>query len=131
MKRNKATLVASWKRRSGQDIKAAELLNSEEGMREITLFHLQQALEKALKAYLIWCEVNFPHTHDLELLLDIARRKDADFEQLESAAGLTDFAIAGKYPESDQWIDDCDTEEWLATTRHACDFIWGKIRDEK
>ncbi len=100
-------------------------------MRETTLFHLQQALEKALKAYLIWCEVDFPHTLDLELLLDIARQKDADFEQLESATGLTDFAIAGRYPESDQWIDGCDTEEWMATTRHACDFIRGKIRDER
>jgi len=42
-------------------------LISEDGLRETTLFHLQQAIEKALKAYLVWCEVNFPHTHDLEL----------------------------------------------------------------
>ncbi len=55
------------------------------------------------------------------------RRSDQDMK----AAGLTDFAIAGRYPESDQWIDGCDTEEWMATTRHACDFIWGKIRDER
>jgi HEPN domain-containing protein len=129
MKHDKATLVESWKRRSCQDFKAAELLGNDDGLRETTLFHLQQAVEKALKAYLIWCEVDFPHTHDLELLLDIAIDKDSDFEQLESVADLTDFAVAGRYPESDQWIENCDPGEWMVAVRRACDFIWIKIKD--
>lgn len=129
MKHDKAALVASWKRRSCQDLKAANVLISEDGMRETTLFHLQQSIEKALKAYLIWCSVNFPHTHDLELLVDIAREKDADFEQLNSVASMTDFAVAGRYPESDQWIDDCDPVEWMPVVRQACDFIWRKIAE--
>ncbi len=129
MKHDKAALVASWKRRSCQDLKAANVLLSEDGMREATLFHLQQSIEKALKAYLIWCSVSFPHTHDLELLVDIAREKDADFEQLDSVAAMTDFAIAGRYPESDQWIDDCDPAEWMPVVQQACDFIWRKIEE--
>jgi len=96
-------------------------------MRETTLFHLQQAIEKALKAYLVWRAVNFPHTHDLEMLIDLAKEQDTDFDQLDSVAALTDFAVAGRYPESDQWIEDCDPSEWMESIRQACDFVWKKI----
>jgi len=87
MKHDKEALVASWKRRSCQDIKAAKVLMSEEGMQETILFHLQQAIEKALKAYLVWRAVNFPHMHDLEVLVDLARKQDIDFDQLDSVTG--------------------------------------------
>ncbi len=127
MKHDKEALVASWKRRSCQDLKAAKVLISEDGMRETTLFHLQQSIEKALKAYLIWRVVNFPHTHDLEVLVDLAREQDADFDQLDSVTAMTDFAVAGRYPESDQWIDDCDPSEWMAIVQQACDFVWRKM----
>jgi len=127
MKHNKEALVASWKRRSCQDLKAAKILTGEGGMRETTLFHLQQAIEKALKAYLVWRAVNFPHTHDLEVLIDLAKEQDTDFDQLDSVAALTDFAVAGRYPESDQWIEDCDPSEWMESIWQACDFVWKKI----
>jgi len=127
MKHDKEALVASWMRRSCQDLKAAKVLISEDGMRETTLFHLQQAIEKALKAYLIWCAVSFPHTHDLEVLVDLAREQDADFEQLDSVTDMTDFAVAVRYPESDQWIDDCDPSEWMVIVERACDFVLRKM----
>jgi len=119
MKHDKEALVASWERRSCQDLKAAKLLINEDGMQEATLFHLQQAIEKALKAYLIWRAVNFPHTHDLEILVD--------FDQLDSVTTMTDFAVAGRYPESDQWIDDFNPSEWMVIVEQACDFIWQKM----
>ncbi len=62
-------------------------------------------------------------------LVDIAREKDADFEQLDSVTAMTDFAVASRYPESDQWIDDCDPAEWMPVVRQACDFIWRKIEE--
>jgi len=127
MKHDKGALVASWRRRSCQDLKAAKVLISEDGMRETTLFHLQQAIEKALKAYLIRCAVSFPHTHDLEVLLDLAREQDADFDQLDSVTDMTDFAVAVRYPESDQWIDDCDPSEWMVIVERACDFVLQKM----
>jgi len=127
MKHDKEALVASWARRSCQDLKAAKVLINEEGMQETTLFHLQQAIEKALKAYLIWRAVNFPHTHDLEILVDLARKQDVDFDQLDSVTTMTDFAVAGRYPESDQWIDDFNPSEWMVIVEQACDFIWQKM----
>ncbi len=96
-------------------------------MRETALFHLQQAIEKSLKAYLIWSEVDSPHTHDIELLLNIASEKDAGFDKFESVADLTDFAVAGRYPESDQWIEECNPTEWMPIAQNICNFIWDKV----
>jgi len=127
MKRDKDALVASWKRRSDQDLKSAEILMCDDNLRETILFHLQQAIEKALKAYLIWKGVSFPHTHDLEVLLHLSQKQDIDFEQLDSVTAMTDFAVAGRYPESDQWIGECDPLEWMTIVQQACGFIWQKI----
>ncbi len=40
---------------------------------------------------------------------------------------MTDFAVVGRYPESDQWIDDYEPSEWIVTVQQACDFVWRKI----
>jgi len=63
----------------------------------------------------------------LEVLVDLAREQDTDFDRLDSVTTMTDFAVAGRYPESDQWIDDCDPSEWMAIVQQACDFVWQKI----
>jgi HEPN domain-containing protein len=38
---------------------------------EIIGFHIQQAIEKSLKAILLRQSVDYPHTHNLRLLLDL------------------------------------------------------------
>lgn len=77
MKYDKSTLVSAWKRRSCQDMNAAVLLHEQGDLEETSLFHLQQCAEKGLKAYLVHCEINFPHTHDLSRLVYIASQEDA------------------------------------------------------
>lgn len=47
-------LVQSWKVKSGHDLKACrQLLQTDEPLAEIIAFHAQQAVEKALKGFLI------------------------------------------------------------------------------
>ncbi|HPC93940.1 MAG TPA: HEPN domain-containing protein [Sedimentisphaerales bacterium] len=65
---------------------------------EIFGFHVQQAVEKVLKAWLCALDVSFPRTHDLEelgALLEEAGREVPEFvaELLE----FTDFAVAFRY----------------------------------
>jgi len=65
---------------------------------EIFGFHVQQAVEKVLKAWLCALDVTFPRTHDLEelgALLEKAGREVPEFvaELLE----FTDFAVAFRY----------------------------------
>jgi len=65
---------------------------------EIFGFHVQQAVEKALKAWLCFLGVPFPKTHDLDelsALLEEADQKIAD--SFSSLLEFTDFAVAFRY----------------------------------
>lgn len=48
-------------------------LNDDEISDEIIGFHIQQALEKSLKSMLLRQKIDYPHTHNLDLLIDICR----------------------------------------------------------
>lgn len=43
---------------------------------EIIGFHIQQAIEKSLKAVLLCRTIDYPHTHNLRLLVDLCRAND-------------------------------------------------------
>jgi len=65
---------------------------------EIFGFHVQQAVEKALKAWLCILGVLFPKTHDLDelgALLEEAGQKIPKF--LQTLLEFTDFAVAFRY----------------------------------
>jgi len=65
---------------------------------EIFGFHVQQAVEKALKAWLCCLGVTFPKIHDLDelgtLLEDAGQRIPGSFTGL---LDFTDFAVAFRY----------------------------------
>lgn len=48
------------------------LLTDEDMLDDVVGFHAQQAVEKALKATLVLADVDFPRSHDLRELGDIA-----------------------------------------------------------
>jgi len=65
---------------------------------EIFGFHVQQAVEKALKAWMCILGVPFPRTHDLDelgALLEEAGQKIPKF--LQALLVFTDFAVAFRY----------------------------------
>ena len=63
---------------------------------ELSLFHVQQAIEKALKAYLVWAGKPVPMVHSLGLLVD--RIPDAaNIPYADSLEDLTQFATIRRY----------------------------------
>ena len=52
-------------------------------------FHAQQAVEKALKAWLALLGVEYPRTHDLSLLLGILRDSGQNVESLSDLINST------------------------------------------
>ena len=65
---------------------------------EIFGFHVQQAVEKALKAWLCCLGVPFPKTHDLDELSALLERASQKIpESLASLLEFTDFAVAFRY----------------------------------
>jgi HEPN domain-containing protein len=68
-------------------------------------FFVQQALEKALKSILVWEQIDFPRTHDLEALARLLPPTwDLPLPTTELAR-ITDFAVETRYPgEADDLI---------------------------
>jgi len=93
---------------------------------EIVLFHCQQAVEKALKAYLDSINIIYPKSHDLEALLAICQEKDNTFEQIGFITSLTPYAVEIRY---DEFVS-LGTEEitnLVSQTKKAFGFIINKI----
>ena len=65
----------------------------------VASFHAQQAAEKYLKAALVIEQIRFPRTHELERLQPLLPAGWAVPDR-EALAGLSRFAVAGRYPES-------------------------------
>ncbi len=62
-------------------------------------FHLQQALEKALKAFLIYSGWRLQRTHNLVSLLDSALAYDLDLEEFRLLCKeVTEYYFAERYP---------------------------------
>ena len=61
-------------------------------------FHAQQAAEKALKAILVAYDVIVPRTHNLRTLFDLLPADLAVPPDVQMAAGLSDYAVASRYP---------------------------------
>lgn len=94
---------------------------------EIVLFHCQQALEKALKAYLDSKKINFPKSHDIEMLLSLCIKTDSTFHQIGFITPFTAYAVEIRYDE----LVDISREkisEMILQTKEALRFILDKIK---
>jgi HEPN domain-containing protein len=85
--------------RAADDVEAASaLLDVERVSDAIVGFHAQQAVEKALKAVLTVREVDYPFTHDLELLVALCDRSGATVPaDLVDVPRLSPYAAALRY----------------------------------
>src|SRR3974377_504515 len=74
--------------------------------------HAQQAVEKALKAWLAAKGVLYPRIHDLDRLLDLLREEGVEVpSEFDALGGLTGFGVAFRYEayeEPDEPFDRAD-----------------------
>jgi HEPN domain-containing protein len=95
-------------RKARGDLGAAQALNAAEGHPDYVVgFHLQQTVEKALKAILAINAVEILYTHNLNLLVDAARGAGADVPDVVAGAGpwLTPWGVTFRYDEDDDDLD--------------------------
>ena len=95
-------LTRQWLVRAQRDLRAAEHdATAVPSLRDMVVYHAQQAAEKALKAFLTWHSLLFPKTHDLSLLLLQCESIDGSFAAFRTAARLlTPYASQFRYPGS-------------------------------
>lgn len=90
-------------------------------------FHVQQAAEKALKAWLALLGEVYPLTHSLELLLDLLAGRDVQVDvQLEAFRGLvlfTPFAVEFRYGGVTAGTETIHREGALALVEHLTECV--------
>lgn len=68
---------------------------------EIFGFHIQQAVEKLLKAWLALLGKAYPATHDLARLLEILKTYDTNVLEFADLTEYTSYAVRFRYSVSD------------------------------
>ncbi len=124
--------VGKWFAKADEDIRAAEklLLNDPTDVLLSIGFHCQQAVEKYLKAFLIYHEIPFLYTHDLETLRQQCSLIDTGFSHFDFK-NLTDFAVVFRYIEDTEETNKEEITEYLEIARSIKDFVRKKINIEE
>ena len=92
--------LKNWLFRANEDISVIENLfhSGPELYASAICFHAQQAVEKFLKAFLVFHDIDFPKTHDLDYLLSECRKIDETIFEIDLGS-LTDFGVSLRYPD--------------------------------
>ena len=89
----------AWLDRARRDLRAAQLLTAGDSNAE-ALFHCQQAVEKALMAFLTFHDRTFRKTHELgDLSLECLTIDGSLLSAVALAEGITQYAWRFRYPE--------------------------------
>jgi HEPN domain-containing protein/predicted nucleotidyltransferase len=92
-------MAQEWLQRGAEDLSVAQMLVERGDFPGIVCFHAQQCVEKCLKGFLTFSNVQAERTHLLEVLLQQCAEKDPSFEMwTEKVAALSKYAVETRYP---------------------------------
>lgn len=101
-----------WLKRARSNLAIAKQPKPEDVYWEDLCFEAQQAAEKALKAVLLFKNIQFRFVHDLAELLTLLERNSILFpENIRSAAELTDFSVEARYPGPSETVTEEEFKE--------------------
>ena len=93
-------VVAQWVLKAESDLKTAALLLRvrRDCPTDIVCFHVQQCVEKYLKAMLVLNAIEFPRTHQISLLLALVPAQVRPVLAPQEQDRLTEYAVTTRYP---------------------------------
>jgi HEPN domain-containing protein len=126
--KDKLERVREWWLKAQSDMQiASHEMQWEEPATDAVCFHFQQAVEKMLKAWLIWQDVDFPPTHNIEVLLALCEPIDQTFVQLRTVEALTPYSVDVRYADSFYFPTMEEAAEAADMARTAESFILGRF----
>jgi HEPN domain-containing protein len=98
--KDRLALAQEWFDRGDRDLDAAQLLHDEYFHTDVIAYHLQQAIEKYLKGYLLLNDVRPPRIHDLDTLLHLASTVEPDLYDpfIDLCEKATRYYLEERYP---------------------------------
>jgi len=121
-------IACRWLRRAREDLRVA---SDEEDITWVSVFHSQQAAEKALKAILVALGVQPPRTHSIGYLILLLSKSGVDVAQLLSinAARLTRYAVEARYPDFEEEPSLEEAREALEIAKRVVEWAGEKLRE--
>ena len=115
-----------WLRRADTDLRVAKKLLGEEPW--VITFHAQQAVEKYLKAFLVYKQMRFRKTHDILELLELCIEVDKEFEKLMKLhlEKFKEYATEFKYPAYYEPTEE-EAREAIETAEKVREFVLKKL----
>ncbi|MDR2437840.1 MAG: HEPN domain-containing protein [Planctomycetaceae bacterium] len=97
----KRDYLNNWLIKANEDVAVIQELLSREPERYTSAicFHAQQAVEKFLKSYLIYFDVDFQKVHDVDYLLNECKKIDKTLFDEIDLRSLTDYGVSVRYPD--------------------------------
>ena len=131
--KTKRELVDSWVLKAEKDlISAKHELSFSDAVTETVCFHCQQAVEKYLKAYLVFLGISFTKTHEIGELITKCESRDSEISVLkEKADKLTDYAVEVRYPEDEFEPTFEEAKESFDIAKQIKEFVLNKITVSK
>lgn len=100
-----------WIRYAVSDLELARVSLPPGVLREGLCFHAQQAVEKALKAILIFQSVPIQRTHNIGILIDLLSKHVHIPDSIDESAVLTDYAVTTRYPGDHELVSEDEYKE--------------------
>jgi HEPN domain-containing protein len=117
--------IKAWLQKARSDLFSAEiLLDHDPPVPETAAFHCQQAVEKTLKALLVWLQIPFEKVHSLTYLLDLGEVECPGLTSLrEDVEELTSYAVEIRYPGEVLEISPLEAGKALDTAQEVWRFV--------
>jgi len=124
--------VSLWIRRAESDLKIGKgELATEDPATDAICFHMQQCVEKYLKAFLIFHGQQVPRTHDIAFLIMRCAQIDPEFQQLVGwgVPSLTTYAVEVRY-DAPLFPSIAETEHAVALAEQVRNFVRAKLSEK-
>lgn len=102
--------LALFEMASGDHAALTHMLDRKSFSEEVFGFHAQQAIEKALKAWIAKLGLTYPKSHDLSVLVKIVQDAGEDLSGFDTLEDYTVFAVQYRYESYDASDEPLDRE---------------------
>ena len=103
------------------------MLDSRSFSEEVFGFHAQQAVEKALKAWIAALCLVYPKSHDLSVLIKILKDSGQDLSAFPDLEDYSVFAVQYRYEAYDETEEVLDRPATISATMSLVDHVQGMV----
>ena len=125
-------LVSKWISKAENDLKIGiGEMKTEKPVTDMVCFHMQQCVEKYLKAFLVFHNKPFRKTHVIAEIIELCKEIDNDFHRLYEveADSLTIYATETRYPDEFYTPTREETNKAIDIANNVKEFVLKKLNN--